>query len=240
MSKIAQATTQTEAPPASTSAPSVHTIKCDLMTTMAIHQFREGKKQEQGGRIGTASAKAALGTLKELANQHIQDNFQGCKPPDRVELVGEDGVAITLNIGSSSTAYGTTKMPRFTSIDNADALREITGNDWMEANTDDNSRVIIHLPMIKDELAKSTFEDAIVDVINRFEGDGAEVVVKDDNGNEETKVVKIPKGVFQVEERIQAKATTFAEAVFNLDHARFTETMKLLGGPSITAGKFKA
>lgn len=223
MSKIAQATTQTEAPPASTSAPSVCTIKCDLMTTMAIHQYREGKKQELGGNIGKASAKAALGTLKELANQHIQDNFQGCKPPDRVELVGEDNVTITLTIGSSQTAYGTTKMPRFTSIDDADKLRAITGNDWMEANTDDNSRVIIHLPMIKDQEAKSEFEDAIVDVINRFESTG-----------------KIPKGVFQVEERIQAKATTFAEAVFKLDHARFTEVMKLLGGPSMTAGKFKA
>ena len=110
LSKLSAATTTTEAPPTSSSQAHVIRVPVPLMESMAIAQFNEGKRVELTGNVGKAQAKGALSALKEFAQKHITENFQGRTPPDRIELVSEDGTeAITLILSKS---YGTTKMPR--------------------------------------------------------------------------------------------------------------------------------
>ena len=122
-------------------------------------------------------------------------------------------------------------MDRYTALPNPNKVREIVGNKWFEEHVADNSRVVMHAAMIKDEALKEQFAQELTEFLFRWEG----------NPNGETEAERkglgAPKGTIQVDERYQVKPS-FAKAKFNLDVARYQALNEVLGIP-FTAERFK-
>ena len=214
LTKLKQATTKVEK--STDTKVNIHEVKLDDMLSLALHQFKEGKAKEQQLKPIMAMGSSGMGELKEFARKYIEDNFHGSTPPDRIKLVTSDG-AQNVVLSISDKQYGKTKMDRYQTLENAEEIREIVGDEWFNSHVNDNTRVTIHIAMVKDPQARSELEDALVNIVQEFESTG-----------------RIPAGTLQVEERYAVKPS-FHHDRFELDLARHSELSKAIGGCGLTA-----
>ena len=213
LTKLKAVSTKVEKVP-STEA-NIHEVKVDDMLSLALAQFKQGKLKERELKPILSMGTDGMNQLKAFAKEYIEQKFHGSTPPDRIKLIGTDGESVTLSI--SAKQYGKTKMDRYQNLENHEEVREIVGDEWFQSHVNDNTRVVIHLAMVKNPEAREELENALVQLVEDFELSN-----------------KIPQGTLQVEERYAVKPS-FHHDRFSLDLARHNELSKAIGGCGLTA-----
>jgi hypothetical protein len=108
----------------------------------------------------------------------------------------------------------------FTGFKNGEDIRKAVGSEWFDEHVEDQSRIVMHAFMIKNDEVKGKFIEALSEFISHWEGGGL-----------------IPKGTIQVEERLIPKST-FHQDRFALDLARHNALSEEVEMP-LTVEKFR-
>lgn len=220
--------TVVEEPKKSANKKPVTDVYVDEMLSLAIAQFRDGKETERSSKPITDAGNQARDRLKQYARDYVQREFHGTLPPERVRLVGQDGQSVTLSL--SAKAYGDWNIEKRRNIRKAGEIRDILvasmgaeeGNAWFDAHFNDQSRIVIRLPMVKNASVRSEYIAAISALVKEFES-------KDENGKS-----KIPPGTLQVQRIYDAKESLHKD-LFGLPLQTYSAITEVLGGCDMTA-----